>query len=365
MSDSGEKKHAATPKKLRDQRKKGQVAQSQDVGKLLVLTALSEIALFTAEPSMQRFQQLLVLPMSRIDQPFVRALEEVLLESLLVFFSFALLMAGVAIAVKLISSWLQFGLLFAPETLKPDLNRLNPLKQAKQMLSGQSLMTLLMGLAKAVLLSLILYAVIGPELGVLISLASSDLQSYILALIALFRHLLHVCLGLLLVLALIDLALQKYFFAKRMRMTQVEVVKEYKDMEGDPHVKGQRRQLAYEMANEEPKVKLPKLEESDMLVVNPTHFAVALYYRPGKTPLPMLVEKGTDAQARELIDRAKAADIPVIQCVWLARTLYTHKLGANIPRDTLQAVAFIYRTLRELDDESKRETLELPELDQR
>ena len=365
MSDSGEKKHAATPKKLRDQRKKGQVAQSQDIGKLLVLTAVSEIALFTAEPSMQRFQQLMALPISRMGQPFVRALEEVLVEGLLVFFSFALLMAGVAIAVKLISSWMQFGLLFAPETLKPDFNRLNPLKQAKQMFSGQSLMTLLMGLAKAMLLSLILYAVIGPELGVLISLASSDLQSYVLALIALFRHLLHACLGLLLVLALIDLALQKYFFAKRMRMTQVEVTKEYKDMEGDPHVKGQRRQLAYEMANEEPKVKLPKLEESDMLVVNPTHFAVALYYRPGKTPLPLLVEKGTDAQARKLIDRAKAADIPVIQCVWLARTLYTQKLGANIPRDTLQAVAFIYRTLRELDDEAKRETLELPELDQR
>lgn len=365
MSDSGEKKHAATPKKLRDQRKKGQVAQSQDVGKLLVLTALSEIALFTAEPSMQRFQQLMVLPMRRLDQPFVRALEEVLLESLLVFFSFALLMAGVATAIKLISSWLQFGLLFAPETLKPDFNRLNPLKQAKQMFSGQSVMNLLMGLAKAVLLSLILYVVIGPSLGALISLASGDLPSYVQALIVLFRHLLHVCLGLLLVLALIDLALQKYFFAKRMRMTQVEVTKEYKDMEGDPHVKGQRRQLAYEMANEEPKVKLPKLEESDMLVVNPTHFAVALYYRPGQTPLPMLVEKGTDAQARELIARAKRADIPVIQCVWLARTLYTHKLGANIPRDTLQAVAFIYRTLRELDDEAKRETLELPELDQR
>ena len=365
MSDSGEKKHAATPKKLRDQRKKGQVAQSQDVGKLLVLTALSEIALFTAEPSMQRFQQLMVLPMRRLDQPFVRALEEVLLESLLVFFSFALLMAGVATAIKLISSWLQFGLLFAPETLKPDFNRLNPLKQAKQMFSGQSVMNLLMGLAKAVLLSLILYVVIGPSLGALISLASGDLPSYVQALIVLFRHLLHVCLGLLLVLALIDLALQKYFFAKRMRMTQVEVTKEYKDMEGDPHVKGQRRQLAYEMANEEPKVKLPKLEEADMLVVNPTHFAVALYYRPGQTPLPMLVEKGTDAQARELIARAKRADIPVIQCVWLARTLYTHELGANIPRDTLQAVAFIYRTLRELDDEAKRETLELPELDQR
>lgn len=365
MSDSGEKKHAATPKKLKDQRQKGQVAQSQDVGKLLVLTALSEIALFTAETSMQRFQQLLVMPMSRFEQPFVRALEEVLTEGLIVFFSFALLMAGLAIAVKLISGWIQFGFLFAPESLKLNFSRLNPLSQVKQMFSAKSLMNLLMGLVKALLLGVILYVVIGPSLSALINLATSDLQSYILALIILFRHLLHACLGLLLVLALIDMALQKHFFAKSMRMTQVEVMKEYKDMEGDPHVKGQRRQLAYQLAQEEPKVKLPKLEESDMLVVNPTHFAVALYYRPGKTPLPLLVDKGTDAEARKLIDRAKAADVPVIQCVWLARTLYEKKLGANIPRETLQAVAFLYRTLRELNDEAKRETLEFPELKQR
>ena len=365
MSDSGEKKHPASAKKLRDQRKKGQVAQSQDVAKLLVLTAISEIALFTAETSLQRFQQLMLLPMSRLTQPFARALEEVLFEGLVVFFSFALLMVGVAIAAKLISSWMQFGLLFAPETLKLDFNRLNPISQIKQMFSAQQLMNLLMSVAKAILIALILYVVIRPSLGTLINLATSDLQSYILALIALFRHLLHVCLGMLLVLALIDLIMVRHFFAKRMRMTQVEVVKEYKDMEGDPHVKGQRRALAHQMAQEEPKVKLPKLEEADMLVVNPTHFAVALYYRPGKTALPLLVSKGTDDDARKLIRRAKAADVPVIQCVWLARTLYTKKLGASIPRETLQAVALIYRTLRELDDEAKRETLELPELEQR
>ena len=365
MSDSGEKKHPASAKKLRDQRNKGQVAQSQDVAKLLVLTAISEIALFTAETSMQRFQQLMALPMSSMAQPFARALEEVLFEGLTVFFSFALLMAGTAILMKLISSWMQFGFLFAPESLKLDFNRLNPLKQLKQMFSAQSIMDLLMSLAKAVLLGVVLYVVIKPSLAPLINLATSDLQTYVVALITLFRHLLHVCLGLLLVLALIDLTLQKHFFAKRMRMTQVEVVKEYKDMEGDPHVKGQRRSLAYQLAQEEPKVKLPKLEEADMLVVNPTHFAVALYYRPGNTPLPVLVNKGTDDEARDLIRQAKAADVPVIQCVWLARTLYTHKLGAGIPRETLQAVALIYRTLRELDEEAKRETLELPELELR
>jgi len=365
MSDSGEKKHPASAKKLRDQRKKGQVAQSQDVGKLLALTAISEIALFAAESSLQRFQQLMLLPMSRLNEPFARALEEVLVEGLLVFFSFALLMAGVAVASKLISSWMQFGVLFAPEALKLDFNRLNPISQLKQMFSAQQIMNLLMSVAKAALLCLILYVVIWPSLDALINLANSDLPTYILALIALFRHLLHACLGLLLVLALIDVTMVRYFFAKRLRMTQVEVVKEYKDMEGDPHVKGQRRALAQQLAQEEPKVKLPKLEESDMLVVNPTHFAVALYYRPGKTPLPLLVEKGTDANARQLIARAKAADIPVIQCVWLARTLYTKKLGENIPRETLQAVAVIYRTLRELDDAAKRETLQLPELEVR
>lgn len=365
MSDSGEKKHPASAKKLRDQRKKGQVAQSQDVGKLLVLTSISEIALFTAESSLQRFQQLMILPISDLNQPFARALEEVLVESLIVFFSFSVLMAGVAIAVKLISSWMQFGLLFAPESLKPDFNRLNPVSQIKQMFSAQSLMNLLMSIAKAFLIGLIVYVVVWPSLGALINLANSDLQSYILALIVLFRHLLHACLGLLLILALIDLMMVRYFFAKRMRMTQVEVVKEYKDMEGDPHVKGQRRALAQQLAQEEPKVKLPRLEEADMLVVNPTHYAVALYYRPGKTPLPLLVSKGTDADARRLIDRAKAAEVPVIQCIWLARTIYTKELGASIPRETLQAVALIYRTLRELDDEAKRETLEIPELDQR
>jgi len=365
VSDSGEKKHPASAKKLRDQRKKGQVAQSQDVGKLLVLTSISEIALFTAESSLQRFQQLMILPISDLNQPFARALEEVLVESLIVFFSFSVLMAGVAIAVKLISSWMQFGLLFAPESLKPDFNRLNPVSQIKQMFSAQSLMNLLMSIAKAFLIGLIVYVVVWPSLGALINLANSDLQSYILALIVLFRHLLHACLGLLLILALIDLMMVRYFFAKRMRMTQVEVVKEYKDMEGDPHVKGQRRALAQQLAQEEPKVKLPRLEEADMLVVNPTHYAVALYYRPGKTPLPLLVSKGTDADARRLIDRAKAAEVPVIQCIWLARTIYTKELGASIPRETLQAVALIYRTLRELDDEAKRETLEIPELDQR
>ncbi|WP_300729764.1 type III secretion system export apparatus subunit SctU [Pseudomonas sp.] len=365
MSDSGEKKYDASQKKLQDQRKKGQVAQSQDIGKLLGLTLISEIALSTAQSSMLRLEQLLMLPVSLIGQPFVRALQEVVVQSFHLFLGFALLMTGGVIVMKLISSWLQFGFLFAPETLVPDLNRLNPISQAKQMFSAQSLMNLLMGVIKALLIGFVLYRVVNPALGPLILLVNSDLPGYIDALIVLFRHLLHVCLGVLLVLALFDLALQRYFFAKRMRMSYVDVVKEYKDMEGDPYIKMLRRSLAHEQAQEAPAARQPPLEEADVLLINPTHFAVALYYRPLQTSLPVLIDKGADAQAREMIARARAAEVPIVQSVWLTRTLYRAGIGDCISRETLQAVALIYRTLRELDADARRETIELSSLESR
>ena len=159
--DSGEKKYAASKKKLQDQRKKGQVAQSQDIGKLLALATISEMALVQAQSSMQRLEQLLMLPIARIGQPFARSLQEVIVEAGYVFFGFALLMTATAIVMKLISSWLQFGFLFSPEVLTPDFNRLNPVNQAKQMFSAQSLMTLFTGLIKALLICVVLYLVIG------------------------------------------------------------------------------------------------------------------------------------------------------------------------------------------------------------
>lgn len=136
-------------------------------------------------------------------------------------------------------------------------------------------------------------------------------------------------------------------------------------MEGDPYIKMMRRSLAQQQAQEAPVAKQPPLEEADMLLINPTHFAVALYYRPPETPLPVVIEKGADAQAREMIAKAKAADVPVIQSVWLARTLYRENIGDCISRETLQTVALIYRTLRELDDDERRETIDLAALEQR
>ncbi|WLG96124.1 type III secretion system export apparatus subunit SctU [Pseudomonas sp. FP198] len=365
--DSGEKTKRATPKKIRDARKKGQVGQSQDLSSLLVLTAVTEVALTQADNSMQALGEMVSFPLHRLDGDFVRAFEETLAHAGGVLLSFTLMTVGLAIATRLIAGWVQFGFLFAPEALHPDPNRLNPLNQAQQMFSAQALIQLFMGLVKAVFIASVLYLVTMPALGSLISLVNGDLHGYWRGLASLFRHIMHICLGVLLVLAILDFGLQKYFFAKRLRMSEEEVRKEFKEMEGDPHVKMHRRSLARQLVDQPAsKDKEAKpVEEADVLVVNPTHFAVALLYRPEETPLPQLITKGVDADARALIERAKAARIPVIQCIWLARTIYKEDVGGYIPRETLQAVAHIYRVLRELDDEAKGEVIEIPELNLR
>ncbi|KPY96152.1 Type III secretion protein HrcU [Pseudomonas syringae pv. spinaceae] len=345
-----EKTEKATPKQIRDAREKGQVGQSQDLGKLLVLLAVSEVTLGLANESVNRLQALLALTFKGIERPFMSAVELIASEGLSVVLSFTLCSVGLAMLMRLISSWVQIGFLFAPKALKLDIKKIDPFSHAKQMFSGQNILNLLLSILKAVAIGATLYTQVKPALGTLILLANSDLATYLHALIELFQHVLRVILGLLLVIALIDFAMQKYFHAKKLRMSHEDIKKEYKQSEGDPHVKGHRRQLAHEILNQEPSAAPKPVEEADMLLVNPTHYAVALYYRPGETPLPIIHCKGEDEDALALIAQAKKAGIPVVQSIWLARTLYKVNVGKYIPRPTLLAVGHIYKVVRQLEE---------------
>jgi type III secretion protein U len=346
-----EKTEKATPKQLRDAREKGQVAQSQDLGKLLVLLVVSEVTLGLADDSVGRLQHLLGLALAATGQPFMTVVGQVAMEGVTLLGWFILCSVGVAILMRLVGSWIQIGFLFAPKALKFDLKKIDPFSHAKQMFSSQNLTNLLLSLLKAAVISATLYAVVKPELNVLVLLANSDLTTYWHALLELFRHVLRVTLGLLLVLAGLDVALQKYFHAKKLRMSHEDIKNEFKQAEGDPHVKGHRKQLAHQLLNQAPTGAPPKpVEEADMVVVNPTHYAVALFYRPGETPLPRIHCKGEDDEALALIERAKRAKVPVVQSIWLARTLYKVAEGRYIPRPTLQAVAHIYQVVKQLDE---------------
>ncbi|AZC84011.1 type III secretion system export apparatus subunit SctU [Pseudomonas chlororaphis] len=357
-----EKTEEPTEKKLADARKKGQVGQSQDVPKLLIFAALLELILGLAESGIDKLKALMSLPLQQLSKPFGTGLAEVLTKAGWELLLFMLPVLGIAVAMRLIGGWVQFGPLFAPEVLKLDFERLNPLNQFKQMFSSRQLFNLLNSVCKAVLIALVLYLVLPPALGDLIGLAGTDLDSYWLAIVALFTHLTRISLGVLLVLAIIDFALQKYFFVKGQRMSHEDVRKEFKQMEGDPHMKSHRKALARELI-QQPASTAPAqapLEDADLLLVNPTHYAVALFYRPQLTPLPRIICKGYDAEARELIDRARKSGVPVIRFVWLTRTLYRSEVGQFIPRETLQAVAQVYRLLRELDEQARQDMIEMP-----
>nr|WP_298166967.1 type III secretion system export apparatus subunit SctU [uncultured Pseudomonas sp.] len=359
---SGEKTEQATDHKLSEARKKGEVGQSQDVHKLLICWGLIEAILALADDGMRQLQSLIELPLRRLDQPFVRTFEEVLVQAGWMLASFSIVAVGLAVLLRVIGGWSQFGPLFAPKAFKLDFNRLNPVNQFKQMFSAQKLTELLTSVLKAAAICSVLYIVVKPALGVLIKLALTDLDQYWHTLADLFAQVAHATLGTLLAIAAFDFGLQKFFFLKRQRMSKEDIRNEHKQAEGDPHTKGHRKSMARQLIDQPPsKPKPSRTEKADMLLVNPTHFAVALYYRPDTTPLPRILYKGQDADARELIAQAQEDGIPVIRYIWLARTLYKSDEGSYIPRDTLQAVAQVYRLLRELDEELGEEVIEMPD----
>ncbi|WP_437614527.1 EscU/YscU/HrcU family type III secretion system export apparatus switch protein [Erwinia sp. V71] len=310
-----EKTEDATPQKLQESRKKGQVSQSQDIPKLLICIGVLEMI-------------------------------------------FALV-----VVLRILGGWVQFGPLFAVEAMMPKLETLNPVNHFKNIFSARQLTQLLTSIIKAVIIGLIVWQAIMPELPALAQLALGTLDGFWQGVMALFIKVARRVLLVMLALSLLDFGLQKYFFLKQQRMSHDDIKNEFKQSEGDPHMKGHRRQVAQEILHEEPAApRQVAVEEADMLLVNPTHFAVGLYYRPGETPLPRLLFKASDDEARSLIEQAQRKKMPVIRFVWLTRTLYrTTKEGAYIPRETLTAVAQVYRLLRELEDHYLDEVIEMRE----
>ena len=353
-----EKTEQPTPKKLQDSRKKGQVAQSPDIPKLLICAALFEMVLAMSDFGMNSLQSMVLFPITRVSAPFEEAFNEVLSVTFEVFFILAILSVLPAVVGKLIGSWMQFGFLVAPEALKIEFSRLNPVSALKQMFAPPKLIELLTNFLKASLITLVIYFAIKSSIGLLLLIPTVDLDTFWRLYAGIFASIERTCLLILLVLSAADYGLKRHFHIKQLRMTKDEVKREFKDQEGDPQLKGQRKAVANEMANSPPPPPKP-LKDADAVVVNPTHFAVALHYRAEETPLPQIIRCAQDEDAKGVIKEAMELGIPVIRYVWLARTLFKLEEGSFIPRETLKPVAEIYKIIRELEEEEDDDSEEL------
>jgi type III secretion protein U len=342
---SGEKNEKPTDKKLEDARKKGQVAVSRDLARLIMLVSVMEFAFVTEPLWRDSILSLITLSTTGIGQPFPAVLAEMVhAAGTLLFVVFGACFV-LCIVMAMVAYWGQFGVLIAPDVLTPKLDKLDPINGIKQLFSKKKLGELLMSLFKAALVTLITFVLIRDQLGTILQFAGGTPKDIYYGFFTLVREIFHVVIGVFLVVAVLDFAMQKYFHTKSLNMDMEEIKREYRESEGDPMVKGMRKQLARQFAMEGP---TSSTQQANAVVVNPTHFAVAMLF-DHTTPVPVVLAKGKDDIAQAMIARAKECGIPVIRHVWLARTLYaTCRVNAVVPKSSYEAVAHVYAVVNEL-----------------
>lgn len=340
--DDDSKTEEPSGKRLADAREKGQVPKSQEFSHLFVLGASLVLILMILPWSFGRISASLT---PFVEQPHAIQLDGGALE--LVFVDLATIVL-ISVAVPLIvlviagvmASVVQVGFLITTEKLfQFDLNRLNPLPALAQKFSMKNLVEFLKSLAKLVIVGIVVYIMLRPlwnSVDHFIALSIIDVvkETQRLAAKIIFAVML-----VLLTLAGADYVYQRYTFMKQMRMTKQELKDEFKQAEGDPLIKGKIRQLRMERARNRMMGNIPT---ADVVVTNPTHYAVALKYDPAVMGAPTVVAKGVDHLAQRIREIAEEHDVPLIANPALARALYASaEVNEEIPADHYKAVAEI------------------------
>jgi len=334
-----EKTEKATPKKRRDERKKGHVAVSRDVVAVATLfggIAALRLAVPAAVTGMER---LFSLCMTQI-----AAGSELLAEGKQLWVECAWAAAQavapimlIVVLVGIVATMAQTRLLVTTEPLRPKFERINPFKGFKRLFSLNSVIEALKGILKISILLYLVYSCLADMITIAQRYMYADLTAactYLLE--AIFSMLLKVG-GAFLVIAAADFGYQWWDYERQMKMTKQEIKEEYKQTEGDPQVKGKIKQIQRQMAQARMMQQVPG---ADVVVRNPTHFAVALRYHPGEDDAPVVLAKGKDYVAQRIVDTAEKHNISIVENVPLARALYAQaELNQQIPPDLYEGVA--------------------------
>jgi flagellar biosynthesis protein FlhB len=240
------------------------------------------------------------------------------------------------------------GFVFSAKALQFDFGRMNPIKGIGRMFSWQSVAELTKALLKALLIGSIIYWVVRNKQGELFALISQPVEMGLAAFVKLLLNALMAVVAGVAVIALIDVPFQLWQYYDRLKMTREEVRQEHKEMEGDPQLKARIRSQQREIARRRMMSEVPK---ADVVVTNPTHFAVALKYEPGRMAAPQIVAKGMNMVAARIRELATENNVPVIEAPPLARALHRHaELGEGVPQGLYTAVAEVMAYVYQLNE---------------
>ncbi|WP_424765778.1 flagellar biosynthesis protein FlhB [Paenibacillus sp. sgz302251] len=336
---SQEKTEQATPKKKDDARKKGQIAKSPDLPGALILTfvfmSFMMLGSFYKERIMMMFDNLFEnwLLMDVTTGNMITLFNDLTAQLLLML----LPIFAIAILVGVLGNLMQFGFLLTGDPLKMKLSKLNPIEGFKRIFSARTLVEFLKSLLKLSIVSILVYMAILKEWDRILLLASLSIQQ-IFSYTAGITIRLGIEIGAVLaVLAFADYLYQRYEHSKSLRMSKQDIKDEHKKSEGDPIIKGRIRERQRRMALQRMMQEVPK---ADVIITNPTHFAIALKYDASLMEAPKIVAKGMDHVALRIKEIAKENGVVTMENKPLARALYERaEIGDVIPPDLFQAVA--------------------------
>ena len=348
----GEKTEQPTAKKLDDARKEGQVAKSKEIGNafsLLALFLVMKLYLGIMGNAFLRgfhtvYNQIPdIIKMYEGELPIasIYILIRTMMLQLIIIIAPILL---VALAVAIICDAVQVKWRPTSKPLKPKFSKLNPIKGTQRIFSANSIVELLKSLAKLAVIGYVVYSYLQNRLSQVLILYDISLNQAIALIGEIVVDLGIRIAAVYMVIAFLDYAYQKWKFKEEMKMTKQEVKDEYKNQEGDPQIKGKQKQRMREASMRRMMQQLP---EADVVITNPTHYAVAIKYDPDKYDAPYVLAKGENHLAQRIKDVAKENDIEIVENKPLARMLYANvEIGELIPPELYQAVAevlaFVY-----------------------
>lgn len=346
-----EKTELPTPKKLRKAREDGQVAHSKDFTQTVLILALFGYLLGDAQTLVQDLGEMMLMPVGLLGMDFMEAfdllLRQLVRDAIELLLPFLLIVIGLGLLVEM----LQTGMLFSFKAMMPSAKKISIANNIKNIFSKKNLIEFLKSNAKIVVLAAILYMVLREEIPNLLTLPRAGLVGVGVAVgILLKAMLIKITIGYFII-AAADFAFQRHQYLKNLMMSKEEVKQEFKEAEGDPHIKHQRKHLHQEMLQEGA---VTKTREASVVVTNPTHLAIAIKYDKVITPLPLVLAKGEGAVAERMVLAAREAKIPILQDIPLAWALMeTAEIDRYIPGELLDPVAEVLRMVQDMKEDEE------------
>ncbi|HHV98989.1 MAG TPA: flagellar biosynthesis protein FlhB [Clostridiaceae bacterium] len=346
--DSGDKTEKATPKKRRDARRRGQILKSQEITSAVILLLVFVVIRISGGyiyRKLAAYTEEVIVEYSKIDDLFViDTISKYFAKTIVQTFMILAPILAAAFAGAVVMEYAQVGFLLTSKTLGFKFSRLNPINGIKRVFSLRGVVELVKALLKICIVGYVAYSFIRGEATNIINVMSMDLKGVVQYLAVTSLNLaIRLCV-MLVILGLFDYGYQWWQYEREMKMTKQEVKEEYKMMEGNPEIKSKIKQKQRQISMRRMLQEVPK---ADVIITNPTHYAVALKYDPKESNAPVVVAKGVDFIAARIKEVAKENSIEIVENKVLARTLYEKvDIGETIPQELYQAVAevlaFVY-----------------------